>query len=87
MVTREQALAFIMQNRKAAERDFLNLAKELFRKHDGILPPEVREKFLNAGGSYGEFKLNHDWHDEMIQEVWDGVLYAGLAILKKEFLE
>lgn len=87
MLNREQALAFIMQHRKSAERDFLRIAAEIFKKNDGVLPPDVRAKFLAAGGTYGEFKINHDWIDEMTQEIWDGVLYAGLAQLKKEFLE
>jgi len=84
MVTREQALAFIMQHQRIAERDFLELARDLFRKNAGVIPPHVRAKFLAAGGSYGEFKINQDWRAEMEAEVWDGVMYAGLARMKKE---
>lgn len=84
MITRQQALAFIMQNQRAAERDFLDLARELFRKNAGVIPPHVRAKFLAAGGSYGEFKINQDWLAEMEAEVWDGVMYSGLQRLKKE---
>lgn len=87
MITREQALAFILQHRKIAERDFIELAKELFRKHDGVLPPEIRAKFLNAGGSYGEFKLKQDWEKEMESEIWDGVLYAGLKRMRQEMVD
>ncbi len=87
MINREQALAFILQHRKIAERDFIELAKELFRKHDGVLPPEIRAKFLQAGGSYGEFRVDQDWHAEMEAEIWDGVLYAGLQRLKHEFID
>lgn len=84
MINREQALAFIMQHRKIAERDFLLIAADIFKKHDGVLPAHVRAKFLEAGGSYGEFRVNQDWRKELESEVWDGVLYAGLERLKKE---
>lgn len=88
MLTREEALAFIMQHQRVAERDFINAARELFRKHNGVIPPEVRAKFLSAGTAYGsELKINQDWPDEMQQEIWDGVMYAGLNLLKKEFIE
>lgn len=86
MITREQALTFILQNQRRAEMAFLDHAREVFRRNNGVIPPSVRAKFLAAGGSYGEFRLNQDWTNEMEQEVWDGVLYAGLAQLKKEML-
>lgn len=84
MIPRTQALAFIMQHRRLAERDFLAYAKELFARHE-FLPPEVREKFLNAGAQYGDLIISTDWQHEMEQEVWDGVMYAGLQRLQNEF--
>lgn len=87
MTTRDQALNFIMQHQRVAERDFLNTARDLFRKQKGIIPPEVRAKFLAAGAQYGhELKIDQDWMNEMTQEIWDGVMYSGLARLKKEMI-
>lgn len=83
MMTREQALAYIISHEKVARRDFMDYAKK--RLHDNfIMPPEIRAKFLSAGGSYGEFKVDQDWHKELESEVWDGVMYAGLNRLREE---
>lgn len=84
MITREQALAFIMQHQRLAERDFLMFAKEMFRKQEGTIPPNVRAKFLQAGDQYGAFKIGEDWMAQFESEVWDGVMYCGLERLRLE---
>lgn len=86
MMTREQALAYIMQNEKRIRRDFLKYVEK--RLHEAqIMPPTIRAKFLAAGGAYGEFKINHDWMAELESEIWDGVMYTGLEMLRHECID
>lgn len=85
MISREQALAFILQNEKVSRRKFLETAQGILHLHP-FIPPDVRAKFLQAGNQYGEFKINEDWMTEIESEVWDGVMYCGLEQLKRDLI-
>lgn len=85
MISREEALSFVLQHEKLARRDFLQFAEHELKAHENV-PATVRAKFILAKEQYGEFDLKHDWMEELRSEVWDGVMYAGLHRLKAEFL-
>lgn len=86
MVTREEALIFILSNEKRARRQLLAHIKERLDQQP-FLPADIRQKFLSGTEEYGEFKLNQDWTKEIDSELWDAVCYSGLELLRQEFFK
>lgn len=73
-----------MSNEKKCRRDFIRQVEAIFARNR-IAPPAIRAKFMQAPKEYGPLQLRNDWLKELEEEVWDGVMYAGLQRLKEEF--